>query len=158
MIKRSRIAGLFLLIASLAAPAHAQDEVRTFLSPGVKFGYQFGVGMFAGLEISYTVMPRSYSPTYGATFNVDLLRSGGYKLHLGIQGSSIIGGEVGPTYAKEYGQPGEWGFAISLFGLVGFMPYYTYTDLLGRQIHEGGILIKLPLQTKGRELGSLFKT
>jgi hypothetical protein len=148
---------LVALLLVLSSTSHAQ-QTRTFLSPGVKFGYQWDVGVFAGLEVSYSVMPSSFGPTYGATFNLDLLRSGGYKMHLGVQGGSIIGGEVGPTYAKDYGKPGEWGYSMSLFGLVGFMPYYTYTDLFGRQIQEAGILIKLPAQLTGPELGSLFKT
>ncbi len=53
---------------------------------------------------------------------------------------------------------GEWGYSWSVFGLVGLMPYYTYTDLFGRKINESGVLIKLPARMTGPDLGSLFKT
>jgi hypothetical protein len=144
------------LLLFLASGGFAQT--RTFLSPGIKFGYQWDVGMFAGLEISYTIMPNSPGFIYGATFNLNLLRSGGYKVHLGVQGSSFIGGEIGPTYAKEWGKLAEWGYSASIYTLVGLMPYYTFTDLFGRKINEAGLLIKIPIQLSGRELGSLFKT
>jgi hypothetical protein len=147
-----------LLLLIFASKADAQDT-RTFFSPGIKFGYQWDSGMFAGLELSYTLMPgRGYGTTLGATFNIDLLRSGGYKVHLGVQGGSIIGGEIGPTYAKEKNGQAEWGYSASVFGLAGLMPYYTYTNLFSRRIHEAGLLIKLPVQLAGPDLGSIFKT
>lgn len=128
------LAALVLIISGLSV----QAQTRTFLSPGVKFGYQWGAGMFAGLEISYTVMPSSPAFTYGATFNIDLLRSGGYKAHVGLQCSNVIGASIGPNYAKELTSPGEWGYSGSVFTLVGLMPFYTFTGFLaGRSRRRG---------------------
>ncbi|HET6512700.1 MAG TPA: hypothetical protein VFH43_10950 [Candidatus Kapabacteria bacterium] len=148
-----------LSILLLSVSIASAQEQRTFFSPGLKFGYEWGHGLFAGIELSYTIMPRdAYAFTYGASLNFDLMRDGAWKAHLGAQGGHAVGVQIGPTYYKEKDAEGRLGYSFTAFSLVTLMPYYTYTDLFGKKINESGVLLKIPLQTSGPKVGDLFKT
>jgi hypothetical protein len=142
----------------LASSANAQER-STFFSPGLKFGYAWGQGLFAGVEVSYSVMPHdAYGFSYGVAMNFDFMQSGSWKAHIGAQGGHLAGVQIGPTYYKERDEQGRIGYTFTTFSLVAFMPYYGFTDLFGKTINESGVLLKIPLETSGKKFGDIFKT
>lgn len=149
---------LALVVLMFASSASAQER-STFFSPGLKFGYSWGQGLFAGVEVSYSIMAHeAYGFSYGVSMNFDFMQGGAWKAHVGAQGGHIVGMQIGPTYFKAKDEEGRIGYTFTGFALVTFMPYYSYTDLFGKKINESGVLVKIPLQTSGPKFGDLFKT
>lgn len=145
----------FCICLMLSASAVAQEKTRTFISPGVKFGYQFDAGFFAGLEVSYSIHKGEVGLNYGASFNLDLMRGSRIKLSLSAQGGHIVGVQVGPALLIDPDNL-SWGISTVVYGLSAFMPYYGYSYFPDTSITEAGLLVKIPLLSTGPEL-DLFK-
>jgi len=135
-----------LIFVSLQNISFAQ---KTFISPGIKLGYQFGKdgGFTFGMEMSLTFWERK-GPIYGVVVAVDGFR-GRYDYHLGLEVATLaMGIEVGPTISGRYDY--DSGFSTTVYSGFVLYPYYRYTYMKKNpNQHQIGTFIKIPIQVDG---------
>jgi len=143
-----------VLVASLLLFVSVQNisfAQRTFISPGIKLGYQFGKdgGFTFGIEMSLTFWERK-GPIYGVVVAVDGFKAK-YDYHLGLELTNGIGLEVGPTISERYGY--DLGFRATVFTGLILYPYYCYTYMKKNpNQHQIGTFIKVPIQVDGERI------
>jgi len=135
-----------ILLLSSVSYAQSWD---TYLNPGFKLGYVFGVGggFTYGAEISLT---RWRSPLYaGAVVSLDYCGETTVA-SIAIEGGTGYGGAaIGPVLAM-HGQVMDFGMSGTLYTGLGIMPYYRLTFVPKAWIqHEVGSFLKIPIRTAG---------
>ena len=142
------LASIVLAIIVLHCQSQAA-EFSTFVNPGIKFGYTFGEqrGFTIGFECSITRMVNDRF-AYGAVAAADFCRQL-IRFHLGVQASTAIGIEWGPTFIQD-GSESEFGHSLTPFlGLVAY-PYCTMTFRThSPTLYEVGSYLKVPARMAG---------
>ncbi len=120
-----------------------------YFNPGIKLGYQFGKngGFIYGFEVSLT----TYGPNgglVGFVSNIDFCK-GNTKLHFGLQASTLVGIEIGPTVYFE-DKNIYYGITTAAFGYIFILPYYEFSYIFDKDItiNQLGIFGKLPIPIK----------
>lgn len=139
----------FLFFVFLQNISFAQ---RTFISPGIKLGYQFGKdgGFTFGMEMSLTFWERK-GPIYGVVVAADGFR-GKYDYHVGLEvATPVMGVEVGPTISGRYDYAA--GFSATVYSGFVLYPYYRYAYIKNNpNQHQIGTFIKVPIQVDGERI------
>jgi len=142
---------IFVVLFFIVSMQNISFAQRTFISPGIKLGYQFGKdgGFTFGMEMSLTFWERK-GPIYGVVVAVDGFR-GRYDYHLGLELTNGIGLEVGPTISGRYDY--DLGFRATVFTGLFLYPYYCYTYMeKNPNQHQIGTFIKVPIQVDGERV------
>ncbi len=140
-----------LMLFVFLVPVKGQT-VRTFLNPGVKIGYDFGIdgGFVMGVECSYTQLSiDEHTVSTGVTVAVDWHREL-VKYHCGVQYfTDGLGIEWGPSYLRT---EERYGFTSSatLYAWFIALPYVSVT-FKGPvdPFMEFGSYFKVPVQLTG---------
>lgn len=123
-----RTAPLIVLLFIFLLPLQGQT-VRTFLNPGVKIGYVFGIGggFVVGMECSYTRLSiDEHTVSTGVTAAVDWSR-GLVKYHCGAQYfANGLGIEWGPSYLRAEERNG-FTTSATLYAWIIAIPYVSVT-------------------------------
>ena len=145
-----------IILMSFIAIGYSQiytQEIRDFISPGIKLGYDFGNdrGFTFGLECSFTRLKKIDS--YGIVAAIDFHREL-YRFHIGVEGSRAFGLEWGPSLIVDGGPSLEFGHSLTVFFGVLVFPYYTITFRTDSgNLYETGSYMKIPMQTSGGRIG-----
>lgn len=148
-----RMKALFVTFLFFVLVQNISFAQTTFISPGIKLGYQFGKdgGFTFGVEISYTYLEEEgsvYGPLYGIVFDIDGFK-GKYDFHLGLEiATPFVGVEVGPTISGRYDY--DLGFTTTVYTGFILYPYYRYTYMQkNSNQHQLGTFIKIPIKIGG---------
>ena len=143
-MKHSRV---LLAIAFATVCCYQGLSGQVVLNPGLKLGYTFGEtgGFTWGFEVSIT---GGDGPWYGGVVDIDFCKER-TKLHVGFQGSMVVGASIGPAWIWENE---EKDIGLSVIPFAGFMlyPYYAFTLRAKKpDIHEVGGYLKIPMAIRG---------
>ena len=142
---------IILVVLLTYSDAGAQNVRGGFINAGVKAAYAFDVGFSGGFEVSYAAWFNG-ATTLGGAMSLDFLEDGSSKFHIGLQGSALVGVEIGPTWYSAKGKPSEFTYSITVFAGAIILPMYSFTDLARKNLHELGVYIKYPIVAHGNPI------
>jgi hypothetical protein len=145
---------IFMVFLSSFTSIFSQSMEGTFISPGIKIGYEFGKnsGFTFGLEVSYIMMDDNIFYK-GLVINYDFLRNK-QKLFFGVEGGFLFfGAAIGPSILIDKRNNLHFGGSIiPFFGLVGYL-YYDFSFFYGyKSIQNLGLYLKYPFDERGGNL------
>ena len=140
---------VFLFVFCLWNCQAQTPQAHYFFDPGIKLGYSFGEGggFVYGVELSFVITGRdSRHPSYGITFDYDILPNGS-KYHLGVEYMSpFVGLDIGPSVLSTDSST-LYGLSVIPFAGILILPYYNFTYFTPDiTFHEVGTYLKVPIQ------------
>jgi hypothetical protein len=160
IISKNFLALICIIITLNITKLQSQDYDNSFLSLGIKLGYQWGDidGFVYGFEASYIKDSEKFGKI-GAVLDIDYCKA--YTtIHLAPEWSvGIVGMDFGPTLLipdkSVYDKPNQWGMSLNVFTLGGIIPFYDYSYFPSSNItyNQIGSYLKIPVKLTGSSSG-----
>jgi hypothetical protein len=141
-----------ILLIVIANTSHAQEPPVTYISPGVRIGYNPEMGMVIGAELSLSMWAKGRDGATGAVLSFDLVGKDEWRLNVSYQASLGVGVSLGPTIQKHRDSSLAFGWTASFFIFEYAMPYYSFTGIIKGGYSDYGVLLKMPVAIMGEPI------